>query len=257
MGGEKAAKSRVERQCKELDRELQDLQERLEGAGGATAAQIDLNRRREEEITNLKNDLETAEKDHGEALDALKKKLTETQLMLEEAQGLAKKTKLKNDKDRAAAKAEFDALSEAHDNLQKQKTNLEKTARMLDEQLGDSNSRCSTMETNLRDLADKYNKLVKENNELSARIEDMEAKEANLNRSEKGLQNQIDELNTQVEMVTSEKNGIQTQLKQATSEIENLQEELEMAISEREDKERMLGLAQSELQAVKTTSEEH
>ena len=29
---------------------------------------------------------------------------------------------------------------------------------MLDEQLGDSNSRCATMETNLRDLADKYNK---------------------------------------------------------------------------------------------------
>ena len=64
----------------------------------------------------------------------------------------------RNDKDRAAAQAEYDALNEAHENLQKQKTNLEKTARMLDEQLGDSNSRCSTMETNLRDLADKYNK---------------------------------------------------------------------------------------------------
>ena len=38
--GEKAAKSRVERQCKELDRELQDLNERLEEAGGATAAQV-------------------------------------------------------------------------------------------------------------------------------------------------------------------------------------------------------------------------
>ena len=64
----------------------------------------------------------------------------------------------RSDKDRAAAKAEFDALTEAHDNLQKQKSALEKTARTLDEQLGDSNSRCATMETNLRDLADKYNK---------------------------------------------------------------------------------------------------
>jgi len=251
LESEKAAKSRVERQCKDLDRELQDLQERLEEAGGATAAQIDVNRRREEEITKLKNDLEAAENQHGDALDALKKKLAETQLLLEEAQDLAKKTKVKNDKDRATAKAEFDSLSEAHDNLQKQKANLEKTARMLDEQLGDSNSRCATMETNLRDLADKYNKLVKENNELSARIEDMEAKEANLNRSKKGLQNQIDELNGQIEIITSEKNSFQTQLKQAAAEIENLNEELEMAVSEKEDKERMLGLAQNELNAAK------
>ncbi|XP_063675609.1 myosin heavy chain, striated muscle-like isoform X4 [Bolinopsis microptera] len=255
LEGEKAAKARVERQCKELDRELQDLNERLEEAGGATAAQIDVNRRREEEIQNLKNELENSEREHGEAVDGLKKKLNETQLMLEESQELAKKTKLKNDKDRAAAKGEFDALSEAHDNLQKQKSALEKTARTLDEQLGDSNSRCATMETNLRDLADKYNKLVKENNELCARIEDMEVKEVNLNRSKKGLQNQIDELNSQIEVVTSEKNGLANQLKQAASEIDNLQEELEMSISEREDKERMLGLAQNELIAVKGVCE--
>ena len=98
-------------------------------------------------------------------------------------------------------------------------------------------------------------RLVKENNELSARIEDMEAKEANLNRSKKGLQNQIDELNGQIEIVTSEKNGLATQLKQASSEIENLQEELEMAISEKEDKERMLGLAQNELTAARHVTE--
>ena len=57
--------------------------------------QIDVNRRREEEITKLKNDLEAAENQHGDALDALKKKLAETQLLLEEAQDLAKKTKVK------------------------------------------------------------------------------------------------------------------------------------------------------------------
>ena len=57
--------------------------------------QIDVNRRREEEISKLKNDLETSEREHGESIDALKKKLTETQLMLEEAQDLAKKTKAK------------------------------------------------------------------------------------------------------------------------------------------------------------------
>ena len=43
----------------------------------------------------MKNELETSEREHGEAVDGLKKKLNETQLMLEESQELAKKTKLK------------------------------------------------------------------------------------------------------------------------------------------------------------------
>lgn len=40
MEAEKASKARVERQCNELDKELSELQERLEEAGGATAAQV-------------------------------------------------------------------------------------------------------------------------------------------------------------------------------------------------------------------------
>ena len=66
----------------------------------------------------------------------------------------------RSDKERTNLKSELDAVNKNFEAISKQKQGLEKTCRMLDEQLGDSNSRCATMETNLRDLADKYNKLV-------------------------------------------------------------------------------------------------
>ena len=39
-------------------RELEELSERLEEAGGATAAQIELNKKRETEIAKLRRDIE-------------------------------------------------------------------------------------------------------------------------------------------------------------------------------------------------------
>merc|ERR1711936_1126554 len=47
LGAERAARAKVEKQRSELSRELEELSERLEEAGGATAAQVELNKRRE------------------------------------------------------------------------------------------------------------------------------------------------------------------------------------------------------------------
>ena len=41
-------------------RELDDLAERLDEAGGATAAQVELNKKREAELAKLRRDLEEA-----------------------------------------------------------------------------------------------------------------------------------------------------------------------------------------------------
>ena len=46
-------------------------------------------------------------------------------------------------------------------------------------------------------------RLVKENNDLLAKIEDMESKEGNLNRSKKAMQTQIEELNVNIETLNN------------------------------------------------------
>ena len=50
------------------------MSERLEEAGGATSAQIELNKRREAEMAKLRRDLEEANIQHEQSMSALRKK---------------------------------------------------------------------------------------------------------------------------------------------------------------------------------------
>ena len=47
---ERAARAKIEKQRADLSRELEEISERLEEAGGATAAHIEINMRREAEF---------------------------------------------------------------------------------------------------------------------------------------------------------------------------------------------------------------
>lgn len=65
---------KAEKQRSDLARELEELGERLEEAGGATSAQIELNKKREAELSKLRRDLEEANIQHEATLASLRKK---------------------------------------------------------------------------------------------------------------------------------------------------------------------------------------
>lgn len=66
--------AQAEKQRSDLARELEELGERLEEAGGATSAQIELNKKREAELAKLRRDLEEANIQHESTLANLRKK---------------------------------------------------------------------------------------------------------------------------------------------------------------------------------------
>lgn len=53
---------------------MEELTERLDEAGGATAAQLEMNKKREAELAKLRRDLEEANMNHEGQLAALRKK---------------------------------------------------------------------------------------------------------------------------------------------------------------------------------------
>ena len=65
---------KVEKQRAELQRELDELSQRLDEAGGATQAQIDVNKKREAELQKLRRDLEEAHIQSEAQTAALRKK---------------------------------------------------------------------------------------------------------------------------------------------------------------------------------------
>ncbi len=74
LEAERQARAKAERQRSDLARELESLGERLNEAGGATAAQIELNKKRESEVGKLRKDLEECQIQHEATLVSLKKK---------------------------------------------------------------------------------------------------------------------------------------------------------------------------------------
>ena len=74
MEAERQARSKAERQRSDLAREMESLSERLNEAGGTTAAQIELNKKRESEVTKMRKDLEEAKIQQDATVVSLKKK---------------------------------------------------------------------------------------------------------------------------------------------------------------------------------------
>ena len=58
LEAERQARAKAERQRSDLAREIEQLGERLDEAGGATHAQIELNKKREAEVGKLRKDIE-------------------------------------------------------------------------------------------------------------------------------------------------------------------------------------------------------
>merc|ERR1712223_1249765 len=64
LEAERQARSKAEKQKSNLARDMDDLAERLDEAGGATTAQLELNKKREAELAKLRRDLEEATIQH-------------------------------------------------------------------------------------------------------------------------------------------------------------------------------------------------
>ena len=74
LEAERQARSKVEKQRGALQNELDDLSERLDEAGGATQAQVELNKKREAELQRLKRDLEDQAMQSEAQMTSLRKK---------------------------------------------------------------------------------------------------------------------------------------------------------------------------------------
>ena len=62
----------------DLAREMESLGDRLNEAGGATSAQVELNKKREAEVAKLRKDLEECNIQHESTLVSLKKKQSDS-----------------------------------------------------------------------------------------------------------------------------------------------------------------------------------
>merc|ERR1712080_696324 len=137
LEAERQARAKAERQRSDLARELEGLGDRLGEAGGATAAQIELNKKRETEVGKLRKDLEEAHIQQETTLIGLKKKHQDAIAEMSEQIDQLNRMKTKIEKDRTHIMHEIADVRAATDEVVRSKASGEKSHKNLLAQLND------------------------------------------------------------------------------------------------------------------------
>merc|ERR1711910_214104 len=146
------ARAKAERQRSDLARELESTGERLNEAAGTTAAQIELNKKRESEVSKLRKDVEECKIQHDATVASMKKKQQDAIAEMSEQIDQLGKMKSKIEKDKIQIIAEVADVRAATDEVGRSKASAEKSYRNLCASLNELNKKVEECNLNLGDM---------------------------------------------------------------------------------------------------------
>ncbi|TKS91341.1 Myosin-4 Myosin heavy chain 2b [Collichthys lucidus] len=252
---ERSARAKVEKQRSDLSRELEELTERLEEAGGATAAQAEMNKKREAEFLKLRRELEECSLQHDATSAALRKKHADSVAELGEQLDNIQRVRQKLEKDKSELRLELDDLASNMETMAKAKINLEKTCRSLEDQLNEVKTKEEEHQRQINDLTSQRARLQTENAEMSRQLEEKESFMSQLTRGKQAFIQQIEELKRLHEEEVKAKNALAHALQSARHDCELLREQYEEEQEARADLHRCLSKANSEVAQWRTKYE--
>merc|ERR1712112_531261 len=142
---ERNNRAKAEKSRSMLKKDIEDIGSRLEEAGANTATQVELNKKREAELGRIKAELEELKIANEGTLAALRMKHNNTMGDLGEQIDSLNSNKVKSEKDKAGLELDLrDARLDLEDAV-KGKAELDKTGKLLQGSIVDSNSRLDEM----------------------------------------------------------------------------------------------------------------
>ncbi|XP_062264948.1 myosin heavy chain, fast skeletal muscle-like [Platichthys flesus] len=244
---ERAVRAKIEKQRSDLTREIEEISERLEEAGGSTAAQIEMNKKREAEFLKVRRDLEESTLHHEATTVALRKKQADSMAELGEQNDNLQRIKQKLEKEKSELKMEIDDLASNMETVAKAKINLEKMCRSLEDQLMELKTKSDENMRQISDLTNQRARLQTENGEFSRQMEERESLISQLTRGKQGFQTQIDELKRRIEEETKAKNALAHSLQSARHDCDLLREQYEEEQEAKAELQRSLSKANTEV----------
>merc|ERR1719288_594972 len=193
LEAERQARAKAERQRSDLARELESLGERLNEAGGATHAQVELNKKREAEVGKLRKDLEEANIQREATLMNLKKKHQDAVAEMSEQIDQLSKMKAKIEKDKSNLLHEISDVRAATEEIGRSKASAEKSNKGLLGSLNDANKKVEEANLTLGDFENNKRKIAAENADLLRQLQELENQANMLSKLKAQLQTQLDE----------------------------------------------------------------
>uniref|UniRef100_A0A670YR80 Myosin heavy chain 7B n=1 Tax=Pseudonaja textilis TaxID=8673 RepID=A0A670YR80_PSETE len=255
LEAERAARAKVEKQRAEVAHELEELSERLEEAGGATACQIELNKKREAEFLKLRRDLEEATLQHESTAATLRKKHADSVAELGEQIDNLQRVKQKLEKEKSELKMEVDDLASNLEYLTRNKANAEKLCRTYEDQLSEAKSKVDELQRQLAEVSTQRGRLQTESGELSRLLEEKESLINQLSRGKTSFTQTIEEIKRQLEEETKSKNALAHALQASRHDCDLLREQYEEEVEAKGELQRSLSKANAEVAQWRTKYE--
>ncbi|KAK0404980.1 hypothetical protein QR680_017737 [Steinernema hermaphroditum] len=255
LEAERQSRSKADRAKSELQRELEELSERLDEQGGATAAQVELNKKREAELAKLRRDLEEANMNHENQLAALRKKHNDAVAELGDQLDQVQKQKAKIEKDKVQVQREAEDMAAQLDAETSAKLNNEKLAKQFELQLTELQAKADEQGRQLQDFASLKGRMNSENGDLARQLEEAESQVNNLSRLKSQLTSQLEEARRTADEEARERQTFAAQAKNYQHEAEQMHETLEDEIESKNEVLRQLSKANAEIQQWKARFE--
>merc|ERR1712172_174298 len=236
----------AERQRSDLARELESLGERLDEAGGATGAQIELSKKREAEVGKLRKDLEEANIQHESVLLNLKKKHQDAIQEMSEQIDQLSKMKSKIEKDKGKIMAEATDCRAATDEVARAKASAEKSNKNLVAQLTDVGKKVEEANMTLGDFESQKRRLAAENNDLLRLAGDIANNVNMVQKMKQSLQAALDDAKHVADNEAKERQLILGKFKNVEHELDGMKEALDEELAGREDVNRQTAKAEGE-----------
>ncbi|XP_075999211.1 myosin heavy chain, fast skeletal muscle-like [Genypterus blacodes] len=244
---ERAVRAKIEKQRSDVCRELEEISERLEEAGGATAAQIEMNKKREAEFLKLRRDLEESTLHHEATTASLRKKQADSMAELGEQIDNLQRIKQKLEKEKSEFKMEVDDLTGNMETVAKAKVNLEKMCRSLEDQVVELKTKTDENTRQVTDLSNQRARFQTENAEFARQMEERESLISQLTRGKQSFTTQIDELKRLTEEEAKAKNALAHSLQSARHDCDLLREQFEEEQEAKAELQRNLSKANTEV----------
>merc|ERR1712180_472257 len=252
---ERGSRAKAEKSRTMLKKDIEDIGSRLEEAGSNTATQVELNKKREAELGRIKAELEELKIAQEGTLAALRMKHNNTMGDLGEQIDSLNGNKVKSEKDKAGLELDLrDARLDLEDAV-KGKAELDKTGKLLQGSIVDSNSRLDEMARALNEAESTKKRLQVENQDLNRQIEELEAAIANMNKGKISVTTQLEDSKALADAEAKDRASLLTKFKMMSTDLENLREKLENEAMRKSDAMKALSKAQAEIQLWKSRYE--
>ncbi|XP_037647339.1 myosin-1B-like isoform X6 [Sebastes umbrosus] len=244
---ERSARAKVEKQRCDLSRELDEISDRLEEAGGATAAQAEMNKKRDSEFHRLRRDLEESTLQHESIAATLRKKQADSVAQLSDQIDNLQRVKQKLEKEKSELKMEIDDMVSNTESVLKSKANLEKLCRSFEDQMNEYKTKADEAQRSLSDYTTLSARQQTENGELTRLLEEKEITLSQLSRAKTAGIQQIEELKRLLDEEMKTKSALAHGLQSSRHDCELLREQYEEEQEAKAELQRCLFKANSEV----------